>query len=87
MVASLAKWLPKHYRFNEPKMGVCTWVYAPDRLDGIEFFTRCLHENVFVVPGDAFAVEDPIPGFQVKLGTVPPKVLDEGIRRISRLLR
>lgn len=83
---SLTRWMPAEYRFELPTMGTCTWVYAPPGFDSLRFFERCLVRGVYVRPGDAFAVEDPVPGFQVKFGAAEPRILDEGLRRIGEVL-
>lgn len=83
---SLHRRLPAEYMFHTPDMGVCTWVYAPQNFDSLRFFDSCLKRGVYVLPGAAFAVEDPIPGFQVKFGSVAPAVLDEGLQCIAEVL-
>jgi DNA-binding transcriptional MocR family regulator len=83
---SLRRWLPTEYRFQTPVMGVCTWVYAPADFDSLRFFDSCVARGVYVRPGNVFSVEDPVPGFQVKFGTVAAAVLNEGVRRIGEVL-
>ncbi|WP_172890827.1 aminotransferase-like domain-containing protein [Aneurinibacillus soli] len=85
-IASMHRWMPDGYQFEVPMMGTCTWVYAPPEFDSLRFFERCLARGVYVRPGDAFAVEDPMPGFQVKFGAVEPRMLEEGLRRIGEVL-
>ncbi|WCN38812.1 PLP-dependent aminotransferase family protein [Aneurinibacillus uraniidurans] len=85
-ITSLRRWMPERYSFEVPTMGTCTWVYAPPEFDSLRFFERCLARGVYVRPGDAFAVEDPVPGFQVKFGAVEPRILEEGLRRIGEVL-
>jgi DNA-binding transcriptional MocR family regulator len=86
MLQSLKRWLPREYRFSCPEVGVSTWVYPSIPFDGFQFFERCLAEHVFVMPGEAFAIESPVPGFQVNFGKMPPDMLDEAIRRIGKVL-
>ncbi|WP_027417224.1 PLP-dependent aminotransferase family protein [Aneurinibacillus terranovensis] len=86
MIDSLTRWTPDPFSFNEPAMGVCTWVYAPGNFTSMDFFEQCLARHVYVMPADAFAVEDPVPGFQVKFGSLSPQMLDEGLRRIGEVL-
>ncbi|MBA4494898.1 aminotransferase class I/II-fold pyridoxal phosphate-dependent enzyme [Paenactinomyces guangxiensis] len=87
MIESLEEWIPQGYTYSYPQMGVSGWVYAPAAFNGLDFFERCLAEHVFVMPDEAFAAEDPVPGFQVKFGHIPPQMLDEGIKRIGRVLQ
>ncbi|MFD1423084.1 hypothetical protein ACFQ4J_04930 [Laceyella tengchongensis] len=47
---------------------------------------RFLKEQVYVMPDQAFAVVKPVRGFQVSLGHIPPAMLDEGVKRVGRIL-
>jgi GntR family transcriptional regulator/MocR family aminotransferase len=83
---SLSRWLPRGYSFYIPQSGINMWVFAPACFDGLTFMERCMREHVFVMPDEAFAVDKPVSGFQVRFGHIPLRVLDEGIKRIGRVL-
>lgn len=86
-VESCRKWLPDSFSVHSPESGLSAWVAAPGKL-GIPFFRACLEEHVLVMPDEVFALSEPAdPGFQVNFAAVEPDVLDEGIRRIGRVLR
>ncbi|SFJ68847.1 aminotransferase-like domain-containing protein [Thermoflavimicrobium dichotomicum] len=87
MLESLERWLPPGYTFSSPQVGITTWVHPPHPMDETRFIEQCLAEHVFVMPGEAFAVEQPVPGFQVNFGKIPPEILDQAIQRIGKILR
>ncbi|MFC7441950.1 PLP-dependent aminotransferase family protein [Laceyella putida] len=86
LLASLRRWLPPAYKVVPPEMGVAVWVYAPATFCGLTFFERCLQEQVFVMPDQAFAVVKPVRGFQVRFGHIPHAMLEEGVKRVGRIL-
>jgi GntR family transcriptional regulator / MocR family aminotransferase len=83
---SLSRWLPRGYSFHIPRSGTNMWVFSPSGFDGLTFMERCMREHVFVMPDEAFAVDKPVSGFQIRFGHIPQRVLDEGIKRIGRVL-
>ncbi|MBD1372748.1 PLP-dependent aminotransferase family protein [Hazenella sp. IB182357] len=85
-ITSLNHWLPKAYSFAPPQMGTCMWVYAPSTFDGWDFFERCLQENVFVMPDFAFSVDQVLSGFQVNYSYTSATMMDEAVKRASRIL-
>ena len=87
MLASLERHAPPGVRWTRPRGGLFLWLTAPKGLDTMALLAEALKEKVAFVPGAPFY---PKGGGQesmrLNFSYCAPDVIDEGIRRLSRVL-
>ncbi|GMA65520.1 aminotransferase [Alicyclobacillus fastidiosus] len=84
-LVSCARWLPTACTYHPSDCGFSSWVTTPQKL-GFSFFYACLEAGVLVMPDEAFSLTDTHAGFQINFAGIEAQYLDEGIRRIARVL-
>jgi 2-aminoadipate transaminase len=87
MLDALEHHAPAGVRWTKPQGGLFLWVTVPEGLDAFQLLEDALREGVAFVPGKAF---HPGPGgentMRLNFSYCPPDVIDEGIRRLSRVI-
>jgi 2-aminoadipate transaminase len=87
MLAALERHAPPGLRWTRPRGGLFLWLTAPKGIDTMALLGEALKEKVAFVPGAPFY---PKGGGQesmrLNFSYCPPDVIDEGIRRLSRVL-
>jgi 2-aminoadipate transaminase len=80
--------LPEGAVFTRPEGGMSIWVKLPQPLDTVELLPRAQREGVSYVPGKHFAVGPHDVGtLRLSFGSLPPKLIETGIVRLSRLFQ
>ena len=87
MLAALERHCPPGVRWTRPQGGLFLWVTLPPAIDSAELLTAALKEKVAFVPGHSF---HPLGGgantLRLNFSYCPPEVIEEGIRRLGRVL-
>ncbi|HEX5725815.1 MAG TPA: PLP-dependent aminotransferase family protein [Longimicrobiaceae bacterium] len=90
MLDCLARWFPAGTRWSVPRHGALVWVELPPGYDAGELLRAALErEGVAFVPGRAFAVDGGDAGtrcLRLNFSFPPPDVIEEGMRRLARVL-
>ena len=83
--AALRRHLPE-FVFSPPQGGASIWVQAPSWLDGAELVLTARRHGVLIEPGDVFFAQPsyPCPYFRLRLSSIAPGLIDEGIRALAR---
>ncbi len=87
MLTALDRHFPPGVRWTRPKGGLFLWATAPRGTDMAEVLKEALSEKVAFVPGAPF---HPAGGahesMRLNFSYAPPDVIEEGIRRLGRVL-
>jgi DNA-binding transcriptional MocR family regulator len=89
MLAALAREMPEGVEWTRPEGGMFIWITLPAHIDGAELLAQSLKsERVAFVPGRAFFA-DGSNGNTIRLSfsCANEAMIDEGIRRLGRLVR
>ncbi len=87
MLEALARNFPPGTRWTRPKGGLFLWASAPKGIDTAELLKDALVEKVAFVPGAAFFPEGGgDESMRLNFSYAPPEVIEEGIRRLGRVL-
>ncbi len=88
MLSSLARHAPRGVRWTRPQGGLFLWATLPKGFDTAALLDEAIRENVAFVPGAAFY---PCGGgeetMRLNFSYAPPDVIDEGIRRLSQVIK
>jgi 2-aminoadipate transaminase len=88
MLQALQRHFPASVRWTRPQGGLFLWVTLPEGVDASALLPLALAEKVAFVPGSAF---HPRGGggntFRLNFSYCAPDVIEEGIRRLSTVLR
>jgi 2-aminoadipate transaminase len=88
MLEALAREFPPEVRWTRPEGGLFLWVTLPAGVDSAALLQDALAEKVAFVPGASF-----FPGgggescFRLNFSYCRPEVIDEGVRRLGRVVR
>lgn len=87
MLGALDRYFPPGVRWTRPQGGLFLWATAPKGIDTAEVLKEALAEKVAFVPGAPF---HPAGGahesMRLNFSYAPPDVIEEGIRRLGRVL-
>lgn len=89
-ISSANKWLTGIAEWNVPNGGMFLWVRIPEIANTKEMIKkRALEKEVILIPGEAFSVQDGIPSSycRISYSLSTPEEIEEGIRRLSELIR
>ena len=89
MIRELEKLNKYNVSFHEPKGGLSVWIKLPKEIDAIDLYNECVKNNVAIVPGKIFFVDDSIYSNYIRLsfGDVTNDEIIEGIRIIENSLK
>lgn len=88
MLSALARHMPEGVSWNAPKGGMFLWAELPKGMDAAALLTRAVENNVAFVPGVPFFAENPvIETLRLAFVTVPPPLIEEGVKRLAELIR
>jgi DNA-binding transcriptional MocR family regulator len=88
LAAALARHLPELEVTSIPAGGLHLWVALPEGADDVALASAAASEGVIVFPGRPwFPAEPPAPFLRLTFAATPPDALDEGVRRLARVLR
>jgi len=79
---------PDEMRWTRPEGGLFLWVELPERISAETLFEEALGERVAFVPGTSFFACHPKLNFmRLNFSNQPPEMIEEGIKRIARVLK
>jgi 2-aminoadipate transaminase len=84
MLEALERELAGRARWNRPEGGYFLWLELPEGLDAAELLSRASDGGVTFVPGADFG--GPAASARLAFSFVSPAEIDEGVRRLARLL-
>ena len=90
MMAALERERPEGTTWVFPDGGLFTWVELPGGIDTTEFLREAAGYKVAYVAGAGFYVGGTGEGkncMRISFGNVPPKKIDEGMKRLGALIR
>lgn len=88
MLAALAREFPPEVSWSLPEGGMFLWVQLPEGLDTELLLAEAIAEKVAYVPGKPFFVgEGGENTMRLNYSNSNPELIDEGIRRLARLIR
>jgi 2-aminoadipate transaminase len=84
MLEALERELGGRARWNRPDGGYFLWLELPDEVDASELLGRAAEAGVTFVPGADFG--GPPSSVRLAFSYVSPEEIDEGVRRLGRLV-
>jgi 2-aminoadipate transaminase len=84
MVEALERELSGRVRWNRPEGGYFLWLDLPEEVDAAELLVRAGEAGVTFVPGADFG--GPPASVRLAFSYVSPEEIDEGVRRLARLV-
>ncbi len=75
-------------KWTKPEGGLFIWVTLPEKYDTMKLFEKAKKVGVSYIPGSAFYIDDRVSSNMRLSFCLPPEnQIDEGIRRIGKLIR
>src|SRR6266704_2461002 len=88
MLAAMEKYFPEEVTWTRPAGGLFLMVYMPQYLDAEDLLKEALTYKVAFVPGIDFHVDNTGHNtFMLKFSNASPQMIEEGIKRLGRLLK
>jgi 2-aminoadipate transaminase len=88
MLCAMDREFPAWVRWTRPKGGFFLMVTLPEEMRATEIFKQAVQSQVAFVPGDDFHLDGAGANtFRLNFTLNPPDVIDEGIRRLGKVLR
>lgn len=88
MVEAIEKYFPASVKMTKPEGGMFLWGELPDGLSSMDLFDLAIKENVAIVPGRPFYVDDTIQNtFRLNYSNVDPDLIEEGIKRLADAIK
>jgi 2-aminoadipate transaminase len=89
MQQSLLNMMPKDVQYTRPKGGFFIWLQLPEHLDAESFLEESIRqEKVSFIIGRAFSADNSTKNFlRLAFSVESPKRIEEGINRLSNLIR
>jgi 2-aminoadipate transaminase len=89
MLNALDKYFPKEgVSWTLPEGGMFLWVTLPDAVDVEDMLKEAVASKVAFVPGTSFYVDGrPHSTMRLNFSNATPEMIDEGIRRLSEIVR
>ncbi len=89
MLGALDKYFPKEgVSWTHPEGGMFLWVTLPDAVDVEDLLKEAVANKVAFVPGTSFYVDGrPHSTMRLNFSNATPEMIDEGIRRLSEIVR
>ena len=84
MLEALERELAGRARWNRPEGGYFLWLELPDSVDAAELLVRAAEAGVSFVPGADFG--GPPASARLAFSFVSPEEIDEGVRRLAKLV-
>lgn len=89
-ISSATKWLTGLAEWSVPEGGMFLWIRIPEVSDTREMIMkRALEKEVIIIPGGCFSLKEDQPSSycRISYSSSSPQDLDEGIRRLSEVIR
>jgi 2-aminoadipate transaminase len=88
MIEAIQKHFPADVEFTRPEGGMFLWVTLSKGKSAMELFHKAIKEKVAFVPGDPFYIgKKNVNTFRLNFSCSSPTVIDEGIRRLGKVIR
>ena len=89
MVRELKKLEKYNISFIEPNGGLSIWIKLPSEIDSLELYNECNENNVALVPGKIFFLDDSLYSNYIRLsfGSVSNEEIVKGIRIIENCIK
>ncbi len=89
MVELLDKLKPLGIHFVPPNGGLSIWVGLPKNIDAIEVYNEAINQNLAIVPGRVFYIDDSINTNYIRLsfGSVNSEEIKKGVSILESILR
>src|SRR6185295_5013414 len=88
MRAAIERYFPEGLMATRPEGGLFIWVELPEQIDAEELFIDAVAEHVAFVPGTSFFASEPRQNFmRLNFSNQTPEMIEEGIKRISSVLK
>lgn len=87
MLTEMEKRLNPKITYVKPEGGLFIWCTLPDGVDMLDFCTKCVQNNVAVVPGSAFmpTEKDKTQSFRINFSTPTDEQIVKGIELLGKL--
>jgi 2-aminoadipate transaminase len=87
MLVALEKYFPKSATWTKPEGGMFLWVTLPEHIDAGQLLPAALEEGVAFVPGEEFHLNGEGQNtLRLNFSNPPPERIEEGIKKLGRLL-
>ncbi|MFF5993645.1 PLP-dependent aminotransferase family protein [Lysinibacillus sp. KU-BSD001] len=87
MLAAIEKYFPPTVSYTKPDGGMFIWVTLEKGVRALELFEKAMEEKVAFVPGDPFYTHpENINTFRLNYTNSTPEVIEEGIKRLGKIL-
>lgn len=88
MINTMKKEFPGNLKYTYPTGGMFTWVELPEGIDAEDILKKSLENKVAFVPGSSFYPNGGNENhFRLNFGTMPEELIEEGIKRLGKVLR
>jgi DNA-binding transcriptional MocR family regulator len=88
LMTALDKYLADIATWTEPEGGLFSWCLLPETIDTWALFDDALKAGVVYIPGGAFSVNGNHKNtMHLNFSRVAPEKFDEGIKRLSQVIR
>ncbi len=87
MLSRIDEYFPKEISHTTPQGGLFLWCTLPKEIDMIEFVKRAMEQNVAVVPGSAFGVDESriSHSFRMNFSMPSDEYIDTGVKILGEL--
>lgn len=88
MISELERLKRFDIEYTRPNGGLSLWLKLPENVDGIEFYKQCMENNLSLVPGKVFFIDNSLYNNYIRLsyGSVDNEEIIEGIKIIENIL-
>ena len=88
MLSAMERHFPAEVRWTRPDGGLFLWVQLPESLNAERLLEEAIAERVAFVPGTSFfACEKKLNFMRLNFSNQKPDMIDQGIRRIAKVLK
>lgn len=89
MIHELKKLSKYGISFVEPEGGLSIWIKLPEDIDSVELYKECIENNVSLVPGKIFFIDDSVYTNYIRLsfGSVSNEEIISGVKIIENSLK
>ncbi len=88
LLGLLRRYMPTGVEWSPPRGGMFVWLTLPEGVDTLELFEYAVEQGVAYVPGPVFSASGGLAGsLRLTFVSVPEEQMEEGVRRLARVLR
>ena len=88
MIKELERFKKFNIEYTRPNGGLSLWLKLPENIDALEFYNECNENNVSLVPGKVFFIDNNTYSnyIRISFGTVDNEEIIEGIKIMENIL-